>query len=211
MLCGLWASALTPKVQEAYEDSDTELWVMNDFFNLIYPREKITRIYNLHYGIEASYASREMWGNWKWHYNDCENAHMYKWHDEIVTGIDRVKNFDIDRALSFWPEGAYQSSFSYMLADAVLDGFCHVAISRCRLAAEEEHEAQCRPLLWCLRECEKLGVSVDAEWRYEWEGRYTEEEKNSIQFNPAYCMKKRYGVKPIDPKALWSSKGGVVV
>lgn len=209
ILCGLWGSALTPKVEETYRE-DAELWVMNDFFNLLYPREKITRIYNLHYNIEAGYSTREMWSNWKWHYNDCENAVLYKWHDEDISGINRVRDFDIDRALAFWPEGAYQSSFAYMLADAVLDGFKHVVISRCRLAAEEEHAHQCRPLLWCLRQCAKLGVTVDCDWRLEWEDRFDEDEKNTLLDKKGYCLK-RYGTKPIDPAALWGAKNGVVV
>lgn len=208
ILCGLWASAFDPKIKEAYREPDAELWVMNDFFNLLFPRERITRIYNLHYNIAATYGGNRLWDNWQWHYNDCENATVYKWADEPLTGIDRVKDFDIDRALKFWPEGAYQSSFTYMLADAVLDGYKDIQIIRCRLAAQEEHAHQCRPLLWCLRQCEKMGVSVDCDWRFEWEERFTEEEKRSLLHNPAYCLKKRYGLEPMDLAKLVEAKGG---
>jgi hypothetical protein len=141
-----------------------EIWTMNDWY-VSWPRlPKVDRIYNIH-AEPGKHADnpRRFPGDWRQRYADS-GAELVLFRS---VGLPRERLFDLPRGEVDFGRTFLNSTWCYMLAEAVWEGVSRVYIHGCRMQADE-YRWQAPGLLKAIATTRARGVEVVAPLEAEW-------------------------------------------
>lgn len=141
-----------------------DLWTVNDFYRIL--NFKPDRVYNPCDDTFTGHAEDpSRFSNWKEEYNKAGSEIVTIDH---VSGLNNQRKFDFKRGAKDFGLGFFTSSFSYMFAEAIWQGYEHIKLYGIRLAAGGEHHHQVPGILHAIDECRRRGITVDAPYEEEW-------------------------------------------
>lgn len=140
-----------------------EIWTINDWYMGL-PGLAPSRVYQIHWefsGVHPDDPGR--FKDWRRHYEDS-GAEI------VVTsdlGFSKQRFFDAERALREWPSQDFQSSFSCMLLEAILEGVNIVNFEGVALIGAE-YAYQVPALLRNIDKARAAGMKVNAPREQAW-------------------------------------------
>ena len=134
-----------------YADGTVEVWTMNDSFVWI-PRA--TRWWEIHSPDVYKHPARRAPGYMDWLRNFNGPVYM-QYPDESIPNAVRL---DMDGLMRTFGRGVFGSSFSWMIAMAVLEGFRRIELYGCDLASQTEYEDQRESTAYWIGLCRGMGI-----------------------------------------------------
>jgi hypothetical protein len=150
--------------EEACIPTAAEIWTMNDWY-VSWPRvPKVARIYNIH-ATPGTHADnpRRFPGDWRQRYADS-GAELVLFRS---VGLPRERLFDMAAGEVEFGRTFFNSTWCYMLADAIWEGVARVYIHGCRMQADE-YRWQAPGLLTAIATARSRGVEVVAPLEKDW-------------------------------------------
>lgn len=144
-----------------------DVWTLNDWYLFKGPFEACKnpqRIYNIHSDFinkEADILARGRFKNWREAYDrSCAEVVC-----QCDLGVNNQRTFDISTAEKWFPDPLFWcSSWAYMFADAIIEGYNEIRMERISLFGDEEYRKQAYGTLLCVTEARKHGIKVLWPW-----------------------------------------------
>lgn len=145
---------------------DSEIWTVNDWWNF-YPRlEHPTRVYQIHddYDDLKKVGQRNI-ANWKCKYNESKALAITS---RTFTGLDNSRNFDFERAFSFFPKRLFTSSIAFAVMDAIMEHVDSISFRGVAMKADGEYGYQRPAICELVDRCIVAGIKLDVRQIMEW-------------------------------------------
>lgn len=128
-----------------------ELWTMNYFYRRSsIPADKIDRVYQIHHWEMED-------KDWKQHYERC-NRFVHSSYSDY--GASNATQFDYRRLYTRYGSLHLGSTFAYMVADAIADGYTHIEFNGVSMLHRTEYFTQIPSVLQNIHIANKFGIKV---------------------------------------------------
>jgi hypothetical protein len=144
-----------------------DVWTLNDWYAFQGPYvacKQPQRVYNIHSDFiekEQEILSRGRFANWREAY-DRSGAEIVC---QCDLGVKNQRMFDMAEAEKWFPDPLFWcSSWSYMFADAIREGYNEIRMERISLFGSDEYRRQAYGTLLCIDEARRSGIKVSWPW-----------------------------------------------
>jgi hypothetical protein len=136
-----------------YDDPSYEIWTMNDAQGFLNGR-RATRWFEIHIEEVWREPTRRLKGYLEHLQKFAGPIYMDRHYDEFPTSVE----YPFEHLFKKYGRGKFGSSFSYLFALAIEEGFTEIEMYGCDLASEEEYKKQRESTAFWIGYCKGAGI-----------------------------------------------------